>query len=50
MKSKRYLYGLMGLLGLLVFSQKRSLFLPSLPLQLILNISSSNRMKCWRNT
>ena len=53
MKSNAIYNGLMGLLSLLgfigVFTEAKS-FLASLPLQLILNISSSNQMKCWRNT
>ena len=60
MKSKRYLYGLMGLLSLLgfigVFTEAKSFLgffafaVDFESLQLILNISSSNQMKCWRNT
>ena len=67
MKSKRYLYGLMGLLSLLgfigVFTEAKS-FLGFFAFVLgnswfiflfafctfSLNISSSNQMKCWRNT
>ena len=53
MKSKRYLYGLMGLLSLLgfigIFTEAKS-FLAFFAFVVDLNISSSNQMKCWRNT